>query len=127
MQQWVLLEGFPSIFPDLLPPVDIHVTVLAEAVRQGLEQDIDLVLCDTSGRLHTNYNLMEELRSCKRAVTKALPSAPNEVLLVLDGTTGLNMLPQAREFNQVIGVTGFVLTKLDGTSRGGCVVGIFSN
>jgi fused signal recognition particle receptor len=102
-------------------------TVLAEAVRQGLEQDIDLVLCDTSGRLHTNYNLMEELRSCKRAVTKALPSAPNEVLLVLDGTTGLNMLPQAREFNQVIGVTGFVLTKLDGTSRGGCVVGIFSN
>lgn len=52
MQQWVLLEGFPSIFPDLLPPVDIHVTVLAEAVRQGLEQDIDLVLCDTSGRKH---------------------------------------------------------------------------
>jgi fused signal recognition particle receptor len=102
-------------------------TVLADAVRRGLEQDIDLVLCDTSGRLHTNYNLMEELRSCKRAVTKALPSAPNEVLLVLDGTTGLNMLPQAREFNQVIGVTGFVLTKLDGTSRGGCVVGIFSN
>ncbi|CAK9234947.1 unnamed protein product [Sphagnum troendelagicum] len=99
-------------------------TVLAEAVRQGLEQDIDLVLCDTSGRLHTNYNLMEELRSCKRAVTKALPSAPNEVLLVLDGTTGLNMLPQAREFNQVIGVTGFVLTKLDGTSRGGCVVSV---
>ncbi|CAM6025464.1 unnamed protein product [Sphagnum balticum] len=99
-------------------------TVLAEAVRRGLEQDIDLVLCDTSGRLHTNYNLMEELRSCKRAVTKALPSAPNEVLLVLDGTTGLNMLPQAREFNQVIGVTGFVLTKLDGTSRGGCVVSV---
>jgi fused signal recognition particle receptor len=99
-------------------------TVLAEAIRRGLEQDIDLVLCDTSGRLHTNYNLMEELRSCKRAVTKALPSAPNEVLLVLDGTTGLNMLPQAREFNQVIGVTGFVLTKLDGTSRGGCVVSV---
>ncbi|KAH9553911.1 hypothetical protein CY35_08G036800 [Sphagnum magellanicum] len=74
--------------------------------------------------LHTNYNLMEELRSCKRAITKALPSAPNEVLLVLDGTTGLNMLPQAREFNQVIGVTGFVLTKLDGTSRGGCVVSV---
>ncbi|CAK9255613.1 unnamed protein product [Sphagnum jensenii] len=99
-------------------------TVLAEAVRQGVERDFDLVLCDTSGRLHTNYNLMEELRSCKRAVTKALPSAPNEVLLVLDGTTGLNMLPQAREFNQVIGVTGFVLTKLDGTARGGCVVSV---
>jgi signal recognition particle GTPase len=83
MQQWVLLEGFPSIFPDLLPSVDIHVTVLAEAVRQGLEQDIDLVLCDTSGRLHTNYNLMEELRSCKRAVTKALPSAPNVCICCL--------------------------------------------
>ncbi|KAG0587494.1 hypothetical protein KC19_2G168600 [Ceratodon purpureus] len=98
--------------------------VLSQAVKRGIEEDFDVVLCDTSGRLHTNYNLMEELRGCKRAVNKALPNAPNEILLVLDGTTGLNMLPQAREFNQVVGVTGFILTKLDGTARGGCVVSV---
>lgn len=99
-------------------------TVLSEGVQKGVAEEFDLVLCDTSGRLHTNYNLMEELRACKRAVSRALPGAPNEVLLVLDGTTGLNMLPQARQFNEVVGVTGFVLTKLDGTARGGCVVSV---
>lgn len=98
--------------------------VISQAVRKGINEGFDIVLADTSGRLHTNYNLMEELRACKRAVGNALAGAPNEVLLVLDGTTGLNMLPQAREFNQVVGVTGFVLTKLDGTSRGGCVVSV---
>lgn len=98
--------------------------VLSEAIRKGVAEGYDIVLCDTSGRLHTNYNLMEELRGCKRAVSKALSSAPHEVLLVLDGTTGLNMLPQARQFNEVVGVTGFVLTKLDGTARGGCVVSV---
>lgn len=100
------------------------VPVLLEAVRKGVEEGYDLVLCDTSGRLHTNYNLMEELRACHRAVSKALPGAPHEVLLVLDGTTGLNMLPQARQFNEIVGVSGFVLTKLDGTARGGCVVSV---
>ncbi|ONM34369.1 Cell division protein FtsY, chloroplastic [Zea mays] len=74
--------------------------------------------------LHTNYGLMEELVSCKKVLAKALPGAPNEILLVLDGTTGLNMLQQAREFNDVVGVTGFILTKLDGTARGGCVVSV---
>jgi signal recognition particle GTPase len=69
---------------------------------------------------------MEELVSCKKVIAKALPGAPNEILLVLDGTTGLNMLQQAREFNDVVGVTGFVLTKLDGTARGGCVVYTYS-
>jgi len=122
LEVWAERTGSEIVVGEGLKPRPA--TVLAEAVRQGVERDFDLVLCDTSGRLHTNYNLMEELRSCKRAVTKALPSAPNEVLLVLDGTTGLNMLPQAREFNQVIGVTGFVLTKLDGTARGGCVVSV---
>ncbi|KAJ7531944.1 hypothetical protein O6H91_14G065900 [Diphasiastrum complanatum] len=97
-------------------------SVISQAVRRALDKDFDVVLADTSGRLHTNYNLMEELRACKRAVTKIIASAPNEVLMVLDGTTGLNMLPQAREFNEVVGVSGFVLTKLDGTARGGCVM-----
>jgi len=99
-------------------------SVLSQAVRRAKEENFDVVLCDTSGRLHTDYALMEELIACKRAITKVLPSAPNEVLLVLDGTTGLNMLPQAREFNEVVGVTGFILTKLDGSARGGCVVSV---
>lgn len=99
-------------------------TVLSQAVRKGKEQGYDVVLCDTSGRLHTNYSLMEELVACKKAVAKVIPSAPNEILLVLDGTTGLNMLPQAREFNEVVGITGLILTKLDGSARGGCVVSV---
>ncbi|KAK7292609.1 hypothetical protein RJT34_15460 [Clitoria ternatea] len=99
-------------------------SVLSEAVKKGKELGFDIVLCDTSGRLHTNYSLMEELVSCKKSVAKVVPGAPNEILLVLDGTTGLNMLPQAREFNDVVGVTGLILTKLDGSARGGCVVGV---
>ncbi|XP_017984765.1 PREDICTED: cell division protein FtsY homolog, chloroplastic isoform X2 [Theobroma cacao] len=77
-----------------------------------------------SSGLHTNFSLMEELIACKKAVGKVIPGAPNEILLVLDGNTGLNMLPQAREFNEVVGITGFVLTKLDGSARGGCVVSV---
>ncbi|KAL4393449.1 hypothetical protein AHAS_Ahas02G0053100 [Arachis hypogaea] len=99
-------------------------SVLTQAVKKGKELGFDIVLCDTSGRLHTNYSLMEELISCRKAVSKVVAGAPNEILLVLDGTTGLNMLPQAREFNEVVGVTGLILTKLDGSARGGCVVSV---
>ncbi|KAL8166944.1 hypothetical protein V2J09_008443 [Rumex salicifolius] len=99
-------------------------SVLLQAVKRGKEEKYDIVLCDTSGRLHTNYSLMEELVACKKAVSKVVPGAPIEILLVLDGTTGLNMLPQAREFNDVVGITGFILTKLDGSARGGCVVSV---
>uniref|UniRef100_A0A7C9ELL4 SRP54-type proteins GTP-binding domain-containing protein n=1 Tax=Opuntia streptacantha TaxID=393608 RepID=A0A7C9ELL4_OPUST len=99
-------------------------SVLSQAVKKGKQEGFDIVLCDTSGRLHTNYSLMEELIACKRAVSKVVPGAPNEILLVLDGTTGLNMLPQAREFNEVVGITGLILTKLDGSARGGCVVSV---
>nr|GEV80290.1 cell division protein FtsY homolog, chloroplastic [Tanacetum cinerariifolium] len=99
-------------------------SVLSKAVKKGKEEGFDIVLCDTSGRLHTNYNLMEDLVASKRAIAKLVPGAPNEILLVLDGTTGLNMLPQAREFNEVVGITGFILTKLDGSARGGCVVSV---
>ncbi|KAJ0483834.1 putative signal recognition particle, SRP54 subunit, GTPase domain, AAA+ ATPase [Helianthus annuus] len=97
---------------------------LSQAVKKGKEQGFDIVLCDTSGRLHTNYSLMEELIACKKAIAKIVNGAPNEILLVLDGTTGLNMLPQAREFNEVVGITGYILTKLDGSARGGCVVSV---
>ncbi|XP_038905237.1 cell division protein FtsY homolog, chloroplastic [Benincasa hispida] len=99
-------------------------SVLSQAVKRGKEGGFDIVLCDTSGRLHTNYSLMEELIACKKAVAKVIPGAPNEILQVLDGTTGLNMLPQAREFNDVVGITGLILTKLDGSARGGCVVSV---
>ncbi|KAI3925830.1 hypothetical protein MKX01_003389 [Papaver californicum] len=98
--------------------------VLSQAVKRGKQEGYDLVLCDTSGRLHTNFDLMEELITCKKSVGKVVAGAPNEILLVLDGTTGLNMLPQAREFNEVVGITGLILTKLDGSARGGCVVSV---
>ncbi|GAB4814922.1 hypothetical protein N2152v2_001968 [Parachlorella kessleri] len=102
-------------------------TVLYNAIERAVHDGADVVLCDTSGRLHTNYSLMDELASCKRSVAKRLPGAPHEVLLVLDGTTGLNMLNQAKEFHEAVGLTGLVLTKLDGTARGGAVVSVIDD
>ena len=85
----------------------------------------NVLICDSSGRLHNNWELMEELAACKEAIMKAMGGgAPQEVLLVLDGTTGMNMLAQAREFNEYVGLTGLVLTKIDGTARGGAVVSV---
>lgn len=84
----------------------------------------DVVLIDTAGRLHTKSNLMEELRKIVRVIGQALPGAPHEILLVLDATVGQNALAQARQFKEVVGVTGLALTKLDGTARGGIVVAI---
>merc|ERR1711881_691945 len=78
----------------------------------------------TSGRLHTNFALMEEVKKCRDRIAKKLPGAPHEVFIVLDGTTGLNMLNQAKEFMDVVGVTGVILTKLDGTARGGAALSI---
>jgi fused signal recognition particle receptor len=99
-------------------------SVCFEAVRRGLEESVDVVLCDTAGRLHTKVPLMEELRKVKRVLEKALPGAPHEVLLVLDATTGQNAIAQARQFHEALGVTGIVLAKLDGTAKGGVVIGI---
>ena len=99
-------------------------TVLYKAVGSAIEKGIDLVLCDTSGRLHTNWGLMEELAKCKKSIGKCLDGAPHETLLVLDGTTGMNMLNQAKEFNESVQLTGIILTKLDGSSRGGAVVSV---
>ena len=97
--------------------------VLFRAVSAAREAGCDVLLCDTSGRLHTNGALMAELAKCARSLGKACPGAPHETLLVLDGTTGLNMVAQAREFNETVALTGLVVTKLDGTARGGAVVG----
>jgi fused signal recognition particle receptor len=83
-----------------------------------------VLLVDTAGRLHTKSNLMEELKKVQRILARELPGAPHETLLVLDGNTGQNALVQAKMFNEAVGVTGIVLTKLDGTSRGGIVFAI---
>jgi len=99
-------------------------SVCFEAVQRGVAEKVDVVLCDTAGRLHTKAPLMEELKKVKRVVAKAAPGSPHETLLVLDSTTGQNGIAQARQFHEALGVTGLVLTKLDGTAKGGVVIGI---
>lgn len=94
------------------------------ACEKAQGQGFDVVIIDTAGRLHTQKNLMEELKKMKRVIQKKLPEAPHEVLLVLDANSGQNALVQAREFHQALGVTGVVLTKLDGTAKGGVAVGL---
>ncbi len=98
--------------------------VAHDAVQAGLSRGADCVIIDTAGRLHTKSNLMEELKKVQRVVTRVHPAAPHEVLLVLDATTGQNGLQQARKFTEAIHVTGIVLTKLDGTAKGGIAVAI---
>ena len=98
--------------------------VVFDAIRAAKAGRPGVVIIDTAGRLHTKVNLMEELKKMKRIMARELPGAPHEVLLVLDATTGQNAIAQARMFRDEIGVTGLILTKLDGTSKGGVVVRI---
>ena len=98
--------------------------VAYDGLAAARARNVDVVLIDTAGRLHTKSNLMDELRKISRVIAQELPGAPHEVLLVLDATLGQNALSQARQFHQAVGVTGLALTKLDGTARGGIVVAI---
>jgi fused signal recognition particle receptor len=98
--------------------------VVYDAVAAAQARGVDVVLIDTAGRLHTKVNLMEELKKVRRVIDRQLPGAPHEILLILDATTGQNAVAQTRLFHQELGVTGLVLTKLDGTAKGGIVVGI---
>jgi fused signal recognition particle receptor len=98
--------------------------VLFDALQSAKARSIDYVIVDTAGRLHTKHNLMAELEKMTRIARREVPGAPHEVLLVLDATTGQNGLTQAREFTKSAGVTGLVLTKLDGTAKGGVVTAI---
>jgi len=98
--------------------------VIYDAIAAARSRGVDYVLADTAGRLHTRSNLMEELKKVYRVTEKALGRAPDEVLLVLDATTGQNAIRQAQEFLQAVKVTGIVLAKLDGTARGGAVITI---
>ena len=98
-----------------------------DGIEAAVARDADMVLVDTAGSIHTKVNLMEELKKIKRTISKKLPGAPHEVLLILDATTGQNALSQVKQFNDAIDVTGIALTKLDGTAKGGIVVSICSN
>jgi fused signal recognition particle receptor len=98
--------------------------VAYETVQYAIENNCDIAIIDTAGRLHTKVNLMNELSKIKRSVTKKLASAPNEVILVLDATTGQNAFEQAKHFTEATDVSGLILTKLDGTAKGGVAIGI---
>ena len=98
--------------------------VAFNAVQSGTARGMDLVIVDTAGRLHTRFNLMEELKKVQRVIAKALPGAPHAVWLVLDATTGQNALQQAKAFKEAVGVTGVILSKLDSSARGGFAIAI---
>jgi fused signal recognition particle receptor len=99
--------------------------VAFDAVIAAKARSMDVLIVDTAGRLHTKSNLMEELKKVKRLLSRELPGAPHETLLVLDGNTGQNALVQSKMFHEAVGVSGIVLTKLDGTSKGGIVFAIY--
>jgi fused signal recognition particle receptor len=98
--------------------------VAFETVKAGVEAQMDVIIIDTAGRLHTKVNLMEELSKIRRVIQKVIPDAPHDVMLVLDGSTGQNAVVQAREFTKATAVTCLAITKLDGTAKGGVVIGI---
>ena len=98
--------------------------VAFDAVVAAQSRNIDVLIIDTAGRLHTKSNLMEELKKVRRSIDKAMPGAPQEILLVVDATTGQNALRQAESFNEAVGITGIALTKLDGTAKGGIIFAV---
>ncbi len=98
--------------------------VAFDAMKAGIARGRDFIIIDTAGRLHTRNNLMEEMKKIRRIIDRELPGAPHETLLVVDGSTGQNAINQVKEFNRSVPLTGIVITKLDGTSKGGAVIGI---
>jgi fused signal recognition particle receptor len=99
-------------------------SVIFDAVKRGQDEGFDVVICDTAGRLHTKVELMDELKKVRRVLDKAMPGCPHETWLVLDATTGQNAIQQAATFKDAMEITGLVLTKLDGSSKGGVILGI---
>jgi fused signal recognition particle receptor len=98
--------------------------VAYQSIDAGIARGVDVIIIDTAGRLHTSHALMDELKKVHRVVAKRLPGAPHEALLVLDGTVGQNAVQQAKQFAEAVPVTGLIVTKLDGTARGGVVVAV---
>lgn len=101
--------------------------VAFDSVQAAVARNMDILIVDTAGRIHTNHNLMQELEKVKRVIGKALPEAPHETLLVLDGNTGQNSITQAKIFTSSLGVDGLILTKLDGTAKGGAAIPIMKD
>jgi fused signal recognition particle receptor len=99
-------------------------SVIFDAIKKGVDEGFDLVICDTAGRLHSNAGLMDELKKLRRVADKAMPGAPHETWMVLDATNGQNAISQAKTFKDDMEITGIVLTKLDGSAKGGVVLGI---
>jgi fused signal recognition particle receptor len=98
--------------------------VVFDALQSAQARGIDVLIADTAGRLPTQLHLMEELKKVKRVIARALPEAPHEVMLVIDANTGQNALTQVKAFDEALGLTGLTITKLDGTARGGTIIGI---
>ena len=101
-------------------------SVVYDAINKVKEQNADVLICDTAGRLHNKKNLMDELAKIQKVINKELPDSSKEVLLVIDGTTGQNAIQQVKAFKEATDITGLILTKLDGTAKGGVVIGIVS-
>ena len=121
LQTWAERNGVPVISQQQgAEPA----AVIFDGLQAARARKVDVLIADTAGRLHTQAHLMEELKKVKRVLARLDPGAPHEVLLVLDGTIGQNAVAQAEEFNKSLGVTGLVITKLDGTAKGGVVVAI---
>lgn len=99
-------------------------SVMFDAMEAARARGIDVLICDTAGRLHTQSNLMEELKKIRRVATKVDAAAPHEIMLVVDASIGQNALVQAKQFNEAVGLTGITITKLDGTAKGGIVLAI---
>jgi fused signal recognition particle receptor len=121
LQIWGERAGVPVIAgkPGMDPGAIVYDAVEAAAAR-----DVEILIVDTAGRLHSNFNLMQELKKVHSVIGKVAPGAPHEVLLILDGTTGQNALNQARKFQEMVAVTGLIVTKLDSTAKGGMVFAI---
>ena len=98
--------------------------MIFDGIKSGASKGLEMIIVDTAGRLHTQDNLMEELKKMRRVMDKVLPGAPHEILLVLDSNSGQNALVQAKTFHQALEIDGVVLTKLDGSAKGGVAVGI---
>ncbi len=124
LQTWGQRIGVPVVANK---PGSDPAAVVFDATTAAKARGCDILIVDTAGRLHTNFNLMEELAKIKATSAKVVPDAPHEVWLVLDGTTGQNALEQAKKFQEMVNVTGIIVTKLDGTAKGGMIFSIFND
>ncbi|MEP6986993.1 MAG: signal recognition particle-docking protein FtsY [Chloroflexota bacterium] len=124
LQTWGERIGVPVIANK---PGSDPAAVVFDATSAAKARGCDILIVDTAGRLHNNFNLMEELAKIKATSAKVVPDAPHEVWLVLDGTTGQNALEQAKKFQELVDVTGIIVTKLDGTAKGGMIFSVFND